>query len=271
MGMSLDMSELGEALGGLRTLLVTPLPADAFRLLESTTKGTLWFLVIIVSVYLFLAYWPAMRDWLFSLAPDAAREELQTLYNQVRSVWMAYLRGQILLMFLVGVIFTIAWYILGIPGAFVLGVIAGLFTLVPDLGPIAAIALTMAVSLLEGSTWIPLDNIWVTVIVFLVYFVLINIKNMWLRPVIMGRSVHMNEGVVFVVILVATVLVGILGALLVVPVLASGAIILNYLLRKVLGQRPLEKGTPFVRPIARPQEPESIRRARRFIKKHNRN
>jgi predicted PurR-regulated permease PerM len=271
MGMSLDMSELGQALGGLRTLLITPLPADAFRLLESTTKGTLWFLVIVVSVYLFLAYWPAMRDWLFSLASDSAREEVQTLYNQVRSVWMAYLRGQILLMFLVGVIFTIAWYILGIPGAFVLGVIAGLFTLVPDLGPIAAIALTMAVSLLEGSTWIPLDNIWVTVIVFLVYFVLINIKNMWLRPVIMGRSVHMNEGVVFVVILVATVLVGILGALLVVPVLASGAIILNYLIRKVLGQHPFEKGTPFVRPIARPQEPESIRRARRFIKKHNRN
>jgi predicted PurR-regulated permease PerM len=127
------------------------------------------------------------------------------------------------------------------------------------------------VTLLEGSTWIPLDNVWVTALVFLVYFVLINIKNMWLRPVIMGRSVHMNEGVVFVAILTATVLAGILGALLIVPVLASGSIIFNYLLRKVLGQRSFEKGTPFVRPISRPQEPESIRRARRFIKKNNRN
>jgi predicted PurR-regulated permease PerM len=269
MGMGLDMSEFGYSLGGLRSLLI--LPKDALDVLETTTKGTLWFLVILVNVYLFLAYWPAMRDWLLSLAPASKRDEVQVLYDQVRNVWMAYLRGQILLMFLVGIIFTLAWYIMGIPGAFVLGVVAGLFTLVPDLGPIAAIVLTMAVTLLEGSTWIPLDNVWVTALVFLVYFVLINIKNMWLRPVIMGRSVHMNEGVVFVAILTATVLAGILGALLIVPVLASGSIIFNYLLRKVLGQRSFEKGTPFVRPISRPQEPESIRRARRFIKKNNRN
>ncbi len=107
----------------------------------------------------------------------AYRAEVETLYKQVRDVWMAYLRGQILLMLIVGIVFTIAWYILGIPGAFVLGVIAGLFTLVPDLGPILAVALAMGVALLEGSNWIPLPNIWVTVIVFVVYFVLINLKK----------------------------------------------------------------------------------------------
>jgi predicted PurR-regulated permease PerM len=270
MGMSLDLREVA-ILGRLQSMLITPLPEDAFGSLESTSRGTIWFLVIVVTVYLFWSTGPICATGCLGLAPPTAHDEVQRLYKEVRAVWMAYLRGQILLMLIVGVIFTVAWYILGIPGAFVLGVIAGLFTLVPDLGPILAVLLAMGVALLEGSTWIPLNNLWVTVIVFLVYFVLINIKNMWIRPVIMGRSVHMNEGVIFVVILVATVLTGILGALLVVPVLASGVIIFNYLLRKVLGQQPFEKETPFVGRARFPDETPLARRVRRSIKKQNRN
>ena len=271
MGMSLDLNEVGQGLGGLESLLITPLPEDAFWILESTSRGTIWFLVIIVTVYLLLVYWPNMRDWLIGLAPATAQSEARELYRQLRGVWMAYLRGQLLLMLVVGVVFAIAWTILGIPGAFVLGVIAGLFTLVPDIGPILAVALAMGVALLEGSSWIPLSNAWVTVIVFLVYFVLINLKNMWLRPVIMGRSVNMNEGLIFVVILMATILNGILGALLAVPVLASSLIIYNYLLRKVLGQQPFEKESPFVRRTRRADEASSTRPVRRLIKKQNRN
>ncbi len=258
LGMSFDLGQLEHGLEQLQTALVTPLPENAFWILESTSRGTIWLLVIIVSVYLFLAYWPDMRDWLIGLAPKSARGEVEMLYRQVRGVWMAYLRGQLLLMLVVGVIFTIAWMILGIPGAFVLGVIAGLFTLVPDIGPIFAVALAMGVALLEGSTWIPLSNVWVMLIVFLVYFVLINLKNMWLRPFIMGRSVHMNEGVIFVAILVATILYGILGALLVVPVLASAVILINYLLVKIMGSHSQE----------RPSRPA---RSSRNIRKRNRN
>lgn len=245
-GMSFDLGELAQGLVGIQSTLITPLPENAFWIIESTSRGAIWFLVILVSVYLFLAYWTDMRNWLLGLARPDSRVEVQALYGRVRGVWMAYLRGQILLMLVVGVVFTIAWSILGIPGAFVLGVIAGLFTLVPDIGPILAVVLAMGVALLEGSNWIPLSNVWVTVIVFGVYFVLINLKNMWLRPFIMGRSVHMNEGLVFVVILIATILYGILGALLVVPVLASTLIIVNYLLRKVLGQPPFEEENPFL-------------------------
>jgi predicted PurR-regulated permease PerM len=153
---------------------------------------------------------------------------------------MAYLRGQIVLMVIVGVVFTIAWLILGIPGALVLGVIAGLFTLVPDVGPFLAMVLAAGVALLEGSTWIPLSNTWVTGIVLVVYLVLINLKNFFLRPYIMGRSVHMNEALVFIAIIIATILKGILGALLVVPVLASVVVIAGYVQRRVLGLAPFE-------------------------------
>lgn len=239
-GLSFHLEEWGQSLFQIQNAFLTPVPEEALQLLETTSVGVLWFLIILVSVHLFLSEWPNMRDSLINAAPPAYRPELHELYRRVRRIWMAYLRGQIVLMIIVGVVFTIAWIIMGIPGALVLGVLAGLFTLVPDVGPFLAVVLTAGVALLEGSTWIPLSNFWVAMIVVAVYLVLINLKNFFLRPYIMGRSVHMNEALVFVIILVATILEGILGALLVVPVFASGVLIANYIQRRVMGLSPFE-------------------------------
>lgn len=239
-GLVFHLDELGRSIFQFQNALLSPLPEEAIELLETTSVGVLWFLVILVSVHLFLSQWPNMRNWLINLAPPPYRPEMQELYNRIQRVWMAYLRGQIVLMFIVGVAFTIAWLILGIPGALVLGAIAGFFTLIPDVGPFLAMVLAAGVALLEGSTWIPLSNFWVAGIVVIVYLVLINLKNFFLRPYIMGRSVHMNEALVFIAIMIATILKGILGALLVVPVLASVVVIAGYVQRRVLGLPPFE-------------------------------
>lgn len=222
-------------LSEVENTLLAPLPEEILSVLETTSVGVLWFLVILVSVYLLLSKWDGMRDSLFSFVLPPYRPEVDELYHRIRNIWMAYLRGQIVLMLIVGVVFTIVWLIMGIPGALVLGAIAGLFTLVPDVGPFLAVMLAAGVALLEGSTWIPLSNFWVAGLVIAVYLVLINAKNFFLRPIIMGRSVHMNEGLVFIVIIVATILEGILGALLVVPLVASVTVIIGYVRRKILG------------------------------------
>jgi predicted PurR-regulated permease PerM len=239
-GFIFHLEEFGRGIFDAQNAVLSPIPEQALQLLETTSVGVLWFLVILVSVHLFLSQWPVMRDWLINLAPPPYRPEIWELYNRIKRVWTAYLRGQIVLMVIVGAVFTIAWLILGIPGALVLGLVAGLFTLVPDVGPFLAMVLAAGVALLEGSTWIPLSNFWVAGIVVLVYLVLINLKNFFLRPYIMGRSVHMNEALIFVAIIVATIVQGILGALLVVPLLATAVIIGGYVQRRVLGLPPFE-------------------------------
>ena len=258
-GLTFHLEEWGQSIFQVQNAVLSPLPDQTLQLLETTSVGVLWFLVILVSVHLFLSQWPTMRDWLIDLAPPSYRPEMQELYNRVRNVWMAYLRGQIVLMFIVGVAFTIAWVILGIPGALVLGAIAGFFTLVPDVGPFLAVVIAAGVALLEGSSWIPLSNFWVAGLVILVYLVLINLKNFFLRPYIMGRSVHMNEALVFLAIMIATILKGILGALLVVPVLASVVVIGGYIQRRVLGLPPFadDGSRQFV---TSPEEVQSPRR-----------
>jgi len=240
LGLVFHLDEWGQSLFQLQNAIFSPLPQKTLQLLETTSLSVLWFLVILVSVHLFLSEWHTIRNWMINLAPLPYRAEMEELYNRIRRVWMAYLRGQIVLMVIVGVVFTLAWLILGIPGALVLGVLAGLFTLIPDVGPFLAMVLAAGVALLEGSTWIPLSHSWVAGIVVIVYLALINLKNFFLRPYIMGRSVHMNEALVFIAIMIATILKGILGALLVVPLLASVVVIGDYLRRRVAGLPPFE-------------------------------
>lgn len=259
-GWVFHFEQLGEGLAQLEDTVLRPLPKQALALLETTSLNILWFLVIIVSVHLFMTEWPNMREWMIQLAPQAYAPDMRELYRRIRNVWMAYLRGQLVLMFIVGVVFTVVWLALGIPGALVLGVLAGLLTLVPDVGPFVASALVVGVALLEGSSWIPLSNFFVAGIVALVYVVLINLKNFFLRPIIIGRSVHMNEGMIFIAIMIATIRAGILGALLVVPVLASAVVIMKYLWRRVSGLSAFadDGSTQFAAP------PNKIRKLRRL-------
>jgi hypothetical protein len=76
------------------------------------------------------------------------------------------------------------------------------------------------------------------------YLLLINFKNIWLRPRVMGRSVNLNEGLVFVAIIAAVIFNGVLGALIIVPVLASAIVVGRYLRARILGLDPFPPEQP---------------------------
>jgi predicted PurR-regulated permease PerM len=102
--LTFHLEEWAQSLTQVQNAFLTPLPAEALALLETTSVGVLWFLIILVSVYIFLAHWPEMRDSLIGSVPAPYRDEVAELYNRVKRVWMAYLRGQIVLMVIVGVV-----------------------------------------------------------------------------------------------------------------------------------------------------------------------
>lgn len=217
---------------------LTGFTENAFQLLESTTRSLIWILVILVSTFYFLKDWSHLRDWLLRLPPEEYQADAQRIYLEIKSIWRGYLRGNLALMTIVGIVFSLAWLAIGVPGALLLGVITGILTIIPDLGPAIAAVLAVLVALFEGSTYLPLSNFLFALLVAGVYLGLINIKNIWLRPRIFGRSVHMHEGIVFIAIMAAVIFEGILGALIIVPLLASAGVVGNYLYRRVLGQSP---------------------------------
>ena len=220
------------------TGMIIPGPESALRILEVTSKNFLWLIVILVTTYYLMTDWDKVRSTVIQLAPKNEQADLDQLYRRIRQVWMGYLRGQIRLMFILAVMYSAAWLVIGLPGAFALGVLAGLLNLLPEIGPFVIAVLATIVAYLEGSNFIPVSNFWFAVITLGVYLILNNLKTIWLQPRILGQSVFLHDSVVLVAIIAAIVLQGVLGVLLVVPLLATIVVVGRYVRRRLLGLHP---------------------------------
>lgn len=260
MGVRFQLEQLRPDLPQLFADSLASITENAFHILESTTVNFLWILVILVTIYYLLRDWIHLRNWAFNAIPAEYQPDARRLYEDIKLVWRGYLRGNLALMGIVGVVFSIAWLAIGLPGALILGLIAGLLTIIPDLGPAIAVGIAVIVALFEGSNFLPLSNLIFALLVIGIYAILINIKNIWLRPLIFGRSVHMHDGVVFIAIIAAVVLQGILGALIVIPVLASLGVLGRYVYRRLLGLPPFpERAEPVISvsapsPVSTPED-----------------
>jgi predicted PurR-regulated permease PerM len=233
--------------------MAVPNPQDTLKIIQVTSRNFLWLLVILVTAYYLMTDWEKLRQNIFSLAPRDEQSDLNRLYSDIRAVWLGYLRGQIRLMVILAILYSIVWVAIGLPGALALGVLAGLLNLLPEIGPFTVAALATIIALIEGSTYIPVSNLWFAFITLGVYLLLNNFKTIWLQPRILGQSVFLHEGVVFVAIIAAIILQGVLGVLIIVPLLATFVVLGRYIRRRLLGLPPFddEEPTPLVSQPAR--------------------
>jgi len=238
LGYQFSLSRYLPDFGQSLTNWIAPLPGTALHVLETTSRNVLWIILIVVTVYYLLMDWEILREWMIRIWPHPYRKDARRLFLEIKSIWAAYLRGQLALMFILGVLYTFAWLVIGLPGALILGVLTGLLNIVPELGPFIAAMLAFIVALVEGSYFLPLSNIWFGVLVIGLYLALNYIKTIWIQPRVLGYNVHMHEGLVFVAIVVAIAVQGVFLVLIIVPVLASAMVIGRYLRDRILGQPP---------------------------------
>lgn len=232
---------LGQLLSDLLQLTsesFAPAAEGALAVIERTSTSLAWLLVVLVSTYYLLLDGERLCTWLVRQAPETAQADAIRLLKEMDIIWRAYLRGTLVLMLIVGVTFMIVWTAIGLPGALALGLLTGVLTVIPEVGPTIAAILAILVALFQGSDYLPLSNFWFAVLVFGIYFVLIQIKAIWLRPRVMGYFLNMNEGLIFVAIIGAVVLWGIFGALIIVPLLATAGVIGRYVRCRLLNLDP---------------------------------
>lgn len=222
----------------------TPAAEDAIQALEATSTSLLWFIVILITIYFMLSDWQGLRDWFVGIFPDSEQSDLTRLLREVNAIWRGYLRGTLALMFIMGIFFIIVGLVVGLPGAVALGLLTGLLSIIPELGPTIAGVLSALVAFFEGSSYLPLSNFWFAVLVAGIYLVAMQVKSLWLRPLVMGRFMHMNTGLVFVSIIGAALIWGVLAALIILPVLASAGKIGRYIRAKLLDEDPWVKNKP---------------------------
>jgi predicted PurR-regulated permease PerM len=222
--------------------LFNPLMENLFTILEALTKNFIWVLVVVVSVYYFLTDGHNIQGWFIRLASEPYRQDIRRIFEQLQHVWSDYLRSQLVFMFFVGLMDSIVWLAIGLPGAIILGAITGLTSFVHEIGAIVSGIFSVLAAYIGGSSFLPISNFWFAVLVFVLYMILTGIKNIWLRPIIVGRHVHLHAGIVFIVVLAALIFHGPLAAFLVVPVLVSLVVVGRYLRRRILGLPPFPEG-----------------------------
>lgn len=208
------------------------------EVVQATTTNMVWIVVILVTTYYFLLDWAKLRTWVFNLAPKDYRADMEQLYGEVKMVWRRYVHGQLLLMFMVGLFTGIGSAAIGLPGAVVFGLFAGLLDAIPTIGPTLVMVVAMLVALFTGSSFLDISNFWFMVAVLGMYMGIQGLENVWLRPRIMGQSLRIHPAVVFIGIIGALSLAGVLAALIVIPVIGSVAVLGRYVYAKILDVEP---------------------------------
>lgn len=188
---------------------------------------------------------PAIRNYAQSLLPPSYQPEFGELLRRVGFIWQAFFRGQIILSFVIGVTTWLALEAAGMPGALILGILAGALEIVPNLGPTMAMIPAVIVALIQGSDVLRpygIDNISFALITMGIYFIIQQLENNIVVPRVIGDSVNLHPVIVICGVVVGFSVGNILGAFLAAPVIASLRVVGGYIHAKLLDYPPFQDG-----------------------------
>lgn len=171
----------------------------------------------------FTYYWLLYRErsirGLLLLLPLERRESAESLWLQIEDRIGAFLRGQALLALATALLSLIGYWLVGVPYALLLALVAGLLELIPFLGPLLAAIVATAAGL-SVSPELGLAALIVGIVVQ-------QVENVLLAPRIMDRAVGVSPVVTLLAFIGFAGLLGPLGALLAIPLAATGQVLFN--------------------------------------------
>ncbi|MGH9043219.1 MAG: AI-2E family transporter [Acidimicrobiia bacterium] len=198
---------------------------------------------------------PHLKRTAVGLIPAGARPEVLLIARRMNSAVGGFFRGQLLVALIVGILCSIGLKIIDLPFWLLIGMVAGLFNVIPLVGPYIGGIPALVIAL---TTEEPITAVWVVVIMVAAQ----QIDNHFISPLVMHRVVKLHPVLVMLALLLGGTLGGFFGLLIAVPTAAVIKILVGHLWRiHVLGE-PLEEvaqegeGTGFVSRIPAPEEPE---------------
>jgi len=205
LGFRFQPEQFVETLESLLRDTLADLPGTSLNLISSVTTNLLWGVVALIALYYFLKDGPALKPWLVGLAPQGQRNEIRRLIEEVDAVWSRFLRVQLLMFFVLGLLMALG---------------------------------TLIVIWIFRSGIIPWSPLAFILSLIIVYTALQQVDNLYMRPHLLGRRLHLHPGVAFVGMTGGLMLGGFLGALFAVPLLATLKVLGHYVRCKLSGRPP---------------------------------
>lgn len=205
--------------GGLVSQLVSSLAASGIALIALLAN---MILIPVVTFYL-------LRDWdllianIDDLLPRKSRPVIAKLAKESDVVLAAFLRGQFIVMLVLGGVYAIGLWFVGLKLALLIGVLAGLVSFVPYLGFIVGILAASIAILLQTHDVMQLIPI------FIVFGIGQLLEGMLLTPLLVGDKIGLHPVAVIFAVLAGGQLFGFVGILLALPVAAVLVVLLRYM------------------------------------------
>lgn len=218
---------------------------------------TLTLFVMLTSIHISLSA-HTFTGGILKTVPERFRPEIAILIDRIVRVWGSFFRGELTLMFVIGMMSWVGLTILGVPGAPYLGIVAGLLELIPNLGPVIATIPAVIIALLQGSTYLPVSPLVLALIVIALYILIQQFENNLIVPRILGDAVDLPALVVMTGVFVGAEIGGLLGALLATPVIATAREVIKYVYHKILGEEPFPPAEETPKPIERKPSPLKV-------------
>jgi len=202
-----NAGKAGTLLGGLAAGFGT----HTLELLSGTTAVVVSIGLILGLTLLILGDLTSIQAFGRRLVPARYRPAAHSFIDDVDEVIGGFVRGQVLLAVLVAVAGTVILIAVGVPYAILLGLLAGVTSIVPLVGPIIALIPVLVISFFTVG-------LVKTIVVGVLFAAIIGIQQNVLVPIYVARSVGVTPLVIFVSLLLGSEAFGILGALLSIPI-----------------------------------------------------
>lgn len=185
--------------------------------------GGLLFLIPIIAFY-FLLDWNNMLTRLQMLIPRQYEPQVVHITKECHAVLGAFVKGQLLVMVLLGIVYAVGLQLIGIKVGLIIGLMAGLFSIIPYLGfATGLVAAIIASSLQYGLDWVHLALVGV---VFMIGQI---VEGYVLQPFLLGDKIGLSPVAVVFAVLAGAQLYGFIGMLIALPAAAVLVVLLRHL------------------------------------------
>lgn len=200
------------------------------------------FVCLLYIIFLLIDYEKISKNWA-NYVPERYRHNIQTLMSDLDKHMNGYFRGQALIASIVGILFAIGFQIIGLPMGIAMGLIIGVFNLIPYMQALGIPPCILLGLIQSAETGRP---VWVIALCITAVFCIVqSIQDLVLTPKIMGNVTGMGPAMILLCLSIWGSLLGIVGMIIALPITT---LLISYYKRFVLHIDDNQADTPSVPP-----------------------
>lgn len=204
-------------------------------------------LFILLVSYFLLAESGQMPNTLGNVQIPGYDADVRRMGRELTNIWNAFLRGQLLIMFMVMLTYVVVMSVLGVRFAIGIAILAGISRFVPYLGAFLVWVVTILAAFFQPQNYFNLLPLYYTILVIIFAVVVDQVFDSFITPQIMGQTLRVHPAAILVGVIIAASFMGFVGVVLAAPIMASLKLFGTYAFSKMFDLYPwMERDVPEV-------------------------